>query len=481
MTGLLLSKYEKTLRDVSVKVRFLDTEKEYIIGFLDNERMTAVNGEVVHEQMMQEANKNFKMDIAQIDNLYDLIMKETSNRATEKAYKELYNNTYLEEIEEKEKNFEKEITNVNISVGAVINSNYWRIEGIKNIYTVFREEISQKFDRDFSKYDDNPVKEGYQIEPISLDEDNIFKEIKQTEKEEEFDEEELSKYEREENGYSDDIDSMEKGKQLTFDEEDLIKYEEDDDEFVKLEEDEDDEFIKSEQYEENDYEEKQNSQLEKTNEKLINNKEDDYDEEEFDEDDEFGISGDYEYKRKMKEIELQKRMNREGANTPTNKRIIKKTKPSIKNNITKPKASTDENDIIAMRRRANAERAAREQQNSSIVNSKNKNSNTRKIKIKNMKPHIVTETNITEKRNTRTIRPKINNFDNNSNNNISNKKSLKIRKPSLSSEKKDVKIQNTIDQFMKNNDREEARKANAHFLNKIFKNNKDKDKVLKSS
>ena len=65
--GLLLSKYEKTLRDVAVKVRFLDAEKEYIVGFLDNERMTAVNGEVIHEQMMQDACRNFKKDIAQIE------------------------------------------------------------------------------------------------------------------------------------------------------------------------------------------------------------------------------------------------------------------------------------------------------------------------------------------------------------------------------------------------------------------------------
>ena len=51
----------------------------------------------------------------------------------------------LKDIEEKQKDFEKEVTNIKINMGTVINSNYWRIEAIKHIYNVFQEEISEKF------------------------------------------------------------------------------------------------------------------------------------------------------------------------------------------------------------------------------------------------------------------------------------------------------------------------------------------------
>ena len=150
--NIKLARAEKLLRDVSVKLAFLKAEKEYIVGFLDNERMTSMNNKKVHEKMMEEACKNFNSDIVQIDKLYELIIKETTGKSTKKAYKELYNKTYLKDIEEKEKNFEEEITNMNIKMGTVINSNYWRIEGIKNIYNVFQIEISDKFNKDLSEY-----------------------------------------------------------------------------------------------------------------------------------------------------------------------------------------------------------------------------------------------------------------------------------------------------------------------------------------
>ena len=147
-----LSKSEKLLRDVSVKLAFLYAKKEYIIVFLDNERMTAMNGKKAHERLMEDACENFDLDIKQIDNLYDLILKETVGRATKKAYKELYNKNYLRDIEEKEKNFEEEAVNIKINMGTLINSNYWRIEGIKNVYNIFQEEVSEKFDKDLSEY-----------------------------------------------------------------------------------------------------------------------------------------------------------------------------------------------------------------------------------------------------------------------------------------------------------------------------------------
>ncbi len=66
---LKLSKYEKTARDVSVKLNFLNAKKEYIFDFLDNERMTILNGKKMHENLMNEACKNFELDIKQINNL----------------------------------------------------------------------------------------------------------------------------------------------------------------------------------------------------------------------------------------------------------------------------------------------------------------------------------------------------------------------------------------------------------------------------
>ena len=147
-----LAKSEKLLRDVSIKLAFLQSKKDYIVVFLDNERMSAMNGKKAHSRLMEDACNNFALDIKQIDNLYELVKKETMGKATRKAYKELYNKTYLKEIEEKEKDFEEEATNIKINMGTIINSNYWRIEGIKNVYNTFQEEVSEKFDKDLSEY-----------------------------------------------------------------------------------------------------------------------------------------------------------------------------------------------------------------------------------------------------------------------------------------------------------------------------------------
>ena len=109
-----LDKYNKTLRDVSVKLAFLKAQKMYIVSFLDNERITAINGLRIHKQLMLDACEKFELDMEQFSNLYELILKEISGKSTKKAYKELYNKEYLKNIEEKEKNFEEEINNKKI-------------------------------------------------------------------------------------------------------------------------------------------------------------------------------------------------------------------------------------------------------------------------------------------------------------------------------------------------------------------------------
>ena len=275
--NLLISKYEKTLRDTSVKLRFLDAEKDYIVGFLDNERMTAINGEIVHEKMMDEACADFDKDINQIDKLYELIKKETTGKATDNDYNRLYNNTYLRDIEESAKSFEKQITNVKISVGTVINSNYWRIQGIKNVYTAFREEVPEKFDRNLSEYEEDENEEGYEVEQLINESDP------------EYNEEEENIIEEKD----DDVLN------------DLEKYEEDEFEFEKInEEDEEDKL------------ERENKKIKENNEdsdekiEILDKENDDEAYENNDDDDDyfqFGAAYDSKYNEKMQEIEAKKR------------------------------------------------------------------------------------------------------------------------------------------------------------------------------
>ncbi len=271
-----LTRAEKLLRDVSVKLAFLNAEKEYIVGFLDNERMTSMNGKKSHDKMMKEACENFKLDIDQINKLYELVLRETTRKSTKKAYKELYNKNYLKEIEEKEKNFEKEVNNIKLRMGTVINSNYWRIEGIKNIYTVFQEEISDKFNKDLSEYrideieevilpqvDEEKDKEGKQEDKKHIKDNYNEKHSDEEYNEEEYDEE-----------YEDDEYDEEEYDDEEYDEE----YE--DDEYGE-EEYEDDEYDE-EEYDDDEYDEEEYDD-EEYNE---DDDEEDYDEEEYEDDEE---------------------------------------------------------------------------------------------------------------------------------------------------------------------------------------------------
>lgn len=210
--SLRLGKYQKALRNISVKLEFIEAEKVYLVGFLDNERITAINGEKLHNQMMKEACNNFETDIKQINNLYQLILKETADKPSKKAYKEFYNKTYLKSIVEKEKKFQQEINNIRINVGTIINSNYWRIEGIKNIYEVFKEQIEENFKTDLTEFQleeiEEPIKETQiKVKPKQVEKEEIKKEIRKElpiiEVEEDDDEEyyEDEDYEDEDEGY----------------------------------------------------------------------------------------------------------------------------------------------------------------------------------------------------------------------------------------------------------------------------------------
>lgn len=251
-----LDKYKKVLRDVSVKLAFLKAQKMYIVSFLDNERMTTINGLKVHKQLMEDACEKFELDMAQFNNLYDLILKEISGKASKKAYKELYNKEYLKNIEDKEKSFEKEVNNIKIKAGTIINSNYWRIEEIKNIYQVFQNEVSEKFEKDLSEFKLEETEESSDFEvaeEIVYNKEKIIDDIFKTETDNNV--EYIEEYE---------------------DEEDDENYQESED----IEEDISEEYDEEEYYEEDDYDNYDSE------EEYEDEKEDKYEEDEYEEDDE---------------------------------------------------------------------------------------------------------------------------------------------------------------------------------------------------
>jgi len=280
-----LDKYQKTLRDVSVKLEFLKAEKEYIVSFLDNERMTAINGLKAHKVMMAEACEKFELDIEQFENLYQLILREIAGKSTKKVYNELYNKEYLKNIEEKEKNFEEAINNIKLKAGTIINSNYWRIDGIKNIYEVFQNEITTKFGKDLSEYQLEELEEEIEDEPEEpiyedLDDENYendeellsydFPEEDESdvdEEEEYFDDDDDEYSEDEEDEELDEFEEDEEDKDL---EDDYEEFFDDDDEDYYEEDSEDDDFFfendeDNEDEEDEDVEDNKNSKKSKNN------------------------------------------------------------------------------------------------------------------------------------------------------------------------------------------------------------------------
>ena len=148
-----LDKFRKRAKNTTVKTDFLFAEKDYLFQLLDYERITAVNGKRTHAKLMEEAIENLKKDVEQIDNLYELIIREIATKSTKKGYKELYNKSYLIEMTNYEEKFKEEKNKVNLSVGTILNSDFWRIEGIKNIYTVFYNDVTEVFGRDLDEFD----------------------------------------------------------------------------------------------------------------------------------------------------------------------------------------------------------------------------------------------------------------------------------------------------------------------------------------
>ena len=146
---LKLEARKKHITDTEVKLSFLETEKEYLVQFLDNERVTAIQGQEEHSKLMKTCSNLLKEDAAQINTLYDLIIKETKKRATNRCYEELYNKAYLEKIQAKEKKFIEKTNGINCANGTLISPNYWRIDSIKAIYDNFDKSVFETYGRKF--------------------------------------------------------------------------------------------------------------------------------------------------------------------------------------------------------------------------------------------------------------------------------------------------------------------------------------------
>lgn len=173
--------HEKTIRNISAKLNFLAAEKEYMVGFLDYERITVIYGKRMHRSLMIDACEKLEKDMEQVQNLYQILLKEVAEKSTKKAYRDLYNKSYLMEIEDKDAKFKKEKNKVNIQTGTVMNSNYWRIEGIKNIYTVFYKTAVEVFGKDLDEFEipeeQDESEEDTQVENIEIIEEDIPEEI----------------------------------------------------------------------------------------------------------------------------------------------------------------------------------------------------------------------------------------------------------------------------------------------------------------
>ena len=253
-----IEKHKKIIRDSKSKLEFVSAIKEYLVQFLDNERLTAVNGEEEHDKLMKDACINLDEDLVQINNLYSLLLKEISKKITKKSYSELYNFEYLKELENKSEEFDEQIKKLKLPV-TIINPNYWRIEGMRKIYDIFYNCVTEVYGRDLSEY--MPVENIDEEYDEEKDEDfeEIFEEIEEPEQisnnkktksksDKQEEKEEIDKQVDMILGFSDEEDDDDDDEEFDNDDWDDEDEEDDDwDEEEELEEENEDE-----EYEDND-------------------------------------------------------------------------------------------------------------------------------------------------------------------------------------------------------------------------------------
>ncbi|MBR2289404.1 MAG: hypothetical protein IJ867_02005, partial [Clostridia bacterium] len=173
-------KHMKYYRDSKAKLDFLGAEKEYIVQFLDNERIGAIYDKKAHRKLMLEACKKFVLDFEQIEKLYDIIIKEAAGRSTKKIYKENYNKEYLLDLEEASVEPSLDTGKMRQDAIAFVNLNYWRIEGMKSVYSIFEDVVTTIYEKDLTEFMPEEVKEPEVQEVSEVQEVETVQEIPET-------------------------------------------------------------------------------------------------------------------------------------------------------------------------------------------------------------------------------------------------------------------------------------------------------------
>ena len=161
-----IERHKKQVRDSKSKLEFLSVITEYIILFLDNERMNTIGGEEEHKKVMNEACNNLQKDLIEIQNMYSLLIKEINGKSTKKLYKQLYNIEYLNQLKEQEVKFEKDISKLNMA-GTLIYPDYWRLEGMRKIFDTFKSLMTDVYEVDLSEYE--PMDITFEVNQNMLD------------------------------------------------------------------------------------------------------------------------------------------------------------------------------------------------------------------------------------------------------------------------------------------------------------------------
>ena len=235
-----IEKHKKQVRDSKSKLEFLSVITEYIILFLDNERMNTIGGEEEHKKVMNEACNNLQKDLIEIQNMYSLLIKEINGKSTKKLYKQLYNIEYLNQLKEQEVKFEKDISKLNMA-GTLIYPDYWRLEGMRKIFDTFKSLMTDVYEVDLSEYE--PMDITFEVNQNMLDNETENSDDKLEEKNEVQNAESGDNSNEENLAQQNEENSKEINLKFDTTQEDDENDEEDEEEFHWDVEDEDDEIL----------------------------------------------------------------------------------------------------------------------------------------------------------------------------------------------------------------------------------------------
>ncbi len=230
--NIKIERHKKIVKDSQSKLEYLNVIGEYVVLFLDNERMNTIGGEKEHQKIMKDACENVKKDLIEIQNMYALLIKEITDKSSKKAYKELYNLGYLYDLQDEESRFEANISKLNMT-GTVIYPEHWRIEGLQKLYETFKHLITDVYEKDITEYEPIDVKTAINEDILKVQEDDdIIEDI----------EEDNNKKNEEKNIKEDKKDKKEVKKEVEPEEIIDEEPEDDDEEFQWDDEDIDDEL-----------------------------------------------------------------------------------------------------------------------------------------------------------------------------------------------------------------------------------------------